>query len=107
MIAEEAAKGIAVGLRDYIKRSLTITTLGLLLAGASFAVWQLLAMNAQDRKEYKEEIKTYSDALRTANRLVMEVQQDIARCMADRQKQAAEIFDLQYQVRALKEKMKR
>lgn len=107
MIAEEAARGIAVGLREYLKRSITITTLCLLLAGASFAVWKLLAVNADDRREYKEEIKSYSEALRTANRLIIEVQTDIARCMSDRQKQAAEIYDLQYQVRALKEKMKR
>lgn len=102
MIAEEAAKGIASGIRDFARRSLTITTLALLLAGASFAVWKLLAVSAQDRQEYKEELRLYSEALRTANRLVIEVQTDIARCMADRQKQAAEIIDLQYQVKELK-----
>lgn len=102
IIAVEAAKGVGAGIRDFMKHSLTITALFLMLAGTAFACITLLDVNAQERKEYKAEIQEYSKALNTANRVVMEVQEQVAMCIAERGKQAAEIIDLQYQVRQLK-----
>lgn len=102
MIATEAAKGVGAGIRDFMKHSLTITALFFMLAGVSFACIRLMDINSADRKEYKAEIQEYSKALNTANRVVMEVQQQVAMCIAERSKQAAEIVDLQYQVRQLK-----
>jgi hypothetical protein len=102
MIAVEAAKGIGAGIRDFMKHSLTITALFFMLAGVSFACIRLLDVNTADRLEYKAEIKEYAAALNTANRVVMEVQSQVAMCIAERQKQAAEIIDLQFQMRQLK-----
>lgn len=102
MIAEQVGKGIGEGLRDYMKRFVSMSALLMLLSGSTFANWQLFQINAGDRKEHKAEIKEYADALKTANRLAMEVQSQIAVCMADRQRQAVEIIDLQFQVSQLK-----
>lgn len=101
MIAQEAARGIADGLRDFIKRSLTITVLVMLLAGSAFANWEMLGIASQDRKEHKDDLREYAIALNQANRLLLEVQQQLTGCVTENQKQSAEIVSLRHQVEYL------
>jgi 23S rRNA pseudoU1915 N3-methylase RlmH len=107
MIGEQIGKGLGEGLRDYMKRFVTLSSMLILLCGSTFANWQLFQINAGDRREHKAEIKEYADALKTANRLAMEVQSQIAVCMSDRQRQAVEIIDLQFQVAQLKKQIEK
>ena len=104
MIAEEAARGIAAGMREFLKRSITITVLVMLLAGSAFANWEMLGIAAQDRREHKDDLKEYAVALNQANRLLLEVHGQLTVCMTENQKQAAEIIDLRYQVDLLLKK---
>lgn len=104
MIAEEAAKGIAQGINAFLKRSLTITALFILLAGTSYSSYALLQINATDRQHYMEALSDYSKALNGANEALGKVQIELAVCAAERTRQAAEIINLQFKVDRLEKK---
>ena len=103
-IAVEAAKGIGAGLRGFFKNSVIITGLIIMLCGSGFVNYEMWSINKSDRSEYKAELKEYADALRQANRLVMEAQADRAICLAEQSRQAADIAELRAELRLLKQK---
>ncbi len=103
-IATEAAKGVGAGLRGFFKNSVTMTGLVIMLTGSGFVNYEMWNINKTDRAEYKAELKEYAEALRQANRLVMEAQADRAICLFEQGRQAADIAELRAELRLLKQK---
>lgn len=103
-VGREAAKGIGAGVRDYMKRFVSITLL-LIMLGLSMVVnWQLLKVNNDDRREHKAEIREYAEALKVANRMAVEAQADRQICLTELNRVSAELTELRAEVRLLKQK---
>lgn len=101
MIAEEAAKGIAAGIRDFVRRSMTITVLLILLAGSAFANWKMLEVNARDRTDHRAELKEYADTLNKANRLMIEMQTQIEMCIREKAWMQSKILELEKKIKKI------
>lgn len=103
-VGREAAKGIGAGVRDYMKRFVSITMLLIMLGVSMFVNWQLLNINSEDRREAKAEIKEYAEALKTANRMAVEAQADRQICLNELNRVSAELAELRAEIRVLKQK---
>lgn len=100
-VGREAAKGIGAGVRDYMKRFVSLTTLLVMLGVSMLVNWQLLNINSEDRRA---EIKEYAEALKTANRMAVEAQADRQICLNELNRVSAELAELRAEIRVLKQK---
>lgn len=92
-IVKEAASGLAIGLREFLKHSLLITTLILIVMGQS---WMLVVIDERHKinvREIKAEVfelkKEHADQITALRREVND-------CNIARQQQAIQIVELRY-----------
>lgn len=107
MISKEAATGIAIGIREFLKHSLTITVLLMLLAGAVFLLHFTNQQHKHDREDWHRSLVAYSDSLNKANQEIYRMQQMLASCYAENRKQDIEIAELKITVRRITSHIKR
>lgn len=103
-ISKGAAKGISDGLRGFLSRSVTITGLIIMLTGSGTANYYLFKTNTADRQAHKAEVKEYSDALKQANRMMIEAQAERQICLSEVARLSAELSELRADLRILKQK---
>lgn len=98
-IAKEAGNGIAIGLREFMKHSLTITTLMCVVAGLTWMVFAMDERHKMNVREIKSEVlemkKEYAAEINALRREVNE-------CNIARQAQSIQIVELRYLLGKLK-----
>lgn len=98
-IVNGAADGAAIGIREFLKHSLTITVLMCLVAGLTWTIFAVDAHHKVALSEIKAEVlqmrKDYADQ-------ITELRRDVIDCNEARQRQAIQIIELQYLLKQLK-----
>jgi hypothetical protein len=98
-IAKEAGNGLAIGIREFLKHSLTITTLMCIVAGLTWTVFVQDGRNKETVHEIKAEVlemkKEYSAE-------ITELRREVNECNIARQQQAIQIVELRYLLGKLK-----
>lgn len=92
-IAKEAGNGLAIGLREFLKHSLTITTLMCVVAGLT---WMVFAMDERHKMNVHEIKAEVLEMKKEYAAEITELRRDVTECNIARQQQAIQIVELRY-----------
>jgi len=92
-IAKEAASGLAIGLREFLKHSLLITTLILIVMGQS---WMLIVIDERHKINVREIKAEVLELKKEHAAQITELRHDITECNQAREAQAIQIIELRY-----------
>ena len=95
-------KAIGEGAAKFIRYSLAYFTLICVVFGLSYAIYAINIHHGQEIKALKAELKEQADALKTANRLMIEAQIERQICRNELGRVSAEMAELREEVRLLK-----
>jgi hypothetical protein len=100
-------QALGEGLNKFIKYSLAYFTLIAVIGGL---IWALIAVDRHhdaDVRQAKAETREYAEALKTSNRLLIEVQAEREVCARELARQAAELTDVRAELRSLRLEIKK
>jgi len=98
-IGKEAGNGLAIGLREFLKHSLTITTLMCVVAGLT---WTVFAMDERHKINVREIKVEVLEMKKEYAAQITELRHDIIECNQAREAQAIQIVELRYMLGKLK-----
>ena len=98
-IGKEAGNGLAIGLREFLKHSLTITTLMCVVAGLT---WTVFAMDERHKINVREIKTEVLEMKKEYAAQITELRHDIIECNQAREAQAIQIVELRYMLGKLK-----
>jgi hypothetical protein len=98
-IGKEAGNGIAIGLREFLKHSLTITTLMCVVAGLTWTVFVMDERHKTTVHEIKAEVLELKKEYAAQ---ITELRHEVNDCNIARQQQSIQIVELRYLLRSIK-----